>query len=473
MKKIITGIAVILLMALAFTACQKDNTGPENKITDTQLTPQQVQQVALMKEASLAIGKTIKNSEARNYLVTLVRVKNDNSEAISMAALLGAQANITKYEKDLLAKGFKQRNKAALDKSFFARELLNTIYNNPAKYPMLSKNLPHEKSSASTIDELNALRKELASQNLEIYLPYEKDFDWDKISSVTVTWHPLVRDTWNVGNLIALSSVKSAEAEPVSRVDDNYAADNPTVVVRPINNADYVNIIAPGGGNGGGNGGGSGGGTGTTFQWVTSNLDYTKVPEKDVLVTYIPKLRLRQNYRDFFGGSSHVMIYRVFGKLKFDSKGYFVPSTNSDPYLGTFIFTRRDVKYGHWKDENITFDDNWQEHKNTEQFVVVSVQGLLYHAASLTIKGDVKVGYDVAKKKVTFEPKIDVAFTLSLTGNKKVLKYNNYISRRSALATITGKPNPWRIMDDGHYYNIKSADQLDYYYKFYWEHVAK
>ena len=81
--------------------------------------------------------------------------------------------------------------------------------------------------------------------------------------------------------------------------------------------------------------------------------------------------------------------------------------------------------------------------------------------------------YDVAKKKVTFEPKIDIAFSLSVTGNKNVLKYNNYISRRSALATVTGKPDPWRIEDNGVYYNIKSADQLDYYFKFYWEHVAK
>ncbi len=473
MKKIITGVAVLLLLVLAFTACQKNNSTPDTNVSKTQLTPQQIQQVALMKEASLAIGKTITNNEARNYLVTLVRIKNDNSEAISMAALLGDQANITKYEEYLLAKGFKQRNKSALNKSFFAKAFLNAIYSNPAKYPLLTRNLPREKSSGSTIDELNALRKELAAQNLEIYLPYEKSFDWNKISEVTVTWHPLVRDTWNVGNLIAMSSLKSAVAEPVSRVNDNYASENPTVVVRPINNADYVNIIAPGGGNGGGYGGGSGGGTSTTFRWVTSNLDYTKVPEKDVLVTFIPKLRLRQNYRDFFGGSSHVEIYRVFGTLNFDSKGNYIPSTNGDPYLGEFTFTRRDVKYGHWKDVNITFDENWKEHKNTEQFVVVSIQGLFYHAASLTIKGNVKVGYDVIKKKVTFEPKVDVNFSLSLTGNKRVLKYNNYISRRSALATITGKPDPWRIMDDGHYYNIKSADQLDFYFKFYWEHVAK
>jgi len=127
MKKIITGVAVLLLMVLAFTACQKNSSAPDNKISETQLTPQQVQQVALMKEASLAIGKTIIHSDARNYLITLVRVKNDNSEAISMAALLGDQADITPYEKDLLAKGFKQRNKSALDKSFFAKAAVNII----------------------------------------------------------------------------------------------------------------------------------------------------------------------------------------------------------------------------------------------------------------------------------------------------------------------------------------------------------
>jgi hypothetical protein len=454
-------------MALAFTACQKDNTEPDNKINETQLTQQQIQQVALMKEASLAIGKTIKNSETRNYLVTLVRVKNDNSEAISMAALLGDQANITKYEKDLLAKGFKQRNKSALDKSFFAKALLNTVYDHPAKFPLLSRNLPHEKSSASTIDELNALRKELASQNLEIYLPYEKEFDWNKITKVTVTWHPLVRDTWSKGEIMSVDNLKSAEAQPVGYIDENYVSTEPTVLVRPIDPADYTMIDN---GDDGGTGGGTGGFEPTT-RWVTTNLDYTKVSEKDVLSVYLPKLRLLQNYRGWLGGSSQITIYRVSGDIKTNSTGDLIPSSSKFRLIYDMKISRDDVKDSVWYSVNIIWDDDWDLHENTEQFVLVSRQGL-FSGSKLEIKGSVKIGYDFIKQVATANATVSANFDIT-TERRCKLRYNNQLSRRGALANVVGDIGAGTIFDNGVYYTIRTADALQYYFKYKWTDVAE
>jgi len=368
MKKIITGIAVLLLVVLAFTACQKDNTAPNNNKTETQLTPQQVQQVALMKETALAIGKVIKNNEARDYLVTLVRVKNDNSEAISMAALLGDQASITKYEKDLLDKGFKQRNKSALNKSFFAKKFLNTIYDNPGKYPILSRNLPHEKSSASTIDELNALRKELASQNLEIYLPYRQEFNWNSISQVTVTWDPLTEDSVSKGEMMSLNNLKSAIAQPVNNINESYVISNPTVLIRQIDPGDYT--FDTNGSSGSGTSG-----SGVTSVWLTKNIDYTKVPEADIVLVTIPSVKLDHNYRWWIGGSSQITIYRASGDLKFDNTGDLIPSASKYRLIYHHKISRYDVKKHHWVGVNIIWDDDWQEHENTEQFVLVSYQG--------------------------------------------------------------------------------------------------
>ncbi len=468
MKKIITGIAVVLLMALAFTACQKNDMGPENKIIGTQLTPQQVQQVALMKEASLAIGKTIKNSEARNYIVKLVRVKNDNSEAISMAALLGDQANITKYEKDLLAKGFKQNNKSVLDKSFFAKELLNIIYNNSAEYPMLSKNLPHNKSSASTIDKLNALRKELAAQNLEIYLPYRQEFKWNSISKVTVTWDPLTQDSISQGVIIPVSNLKSATAQPVSNINENYVSTEPTLLVRPIDPVDYTN-------------GGSGSGTGNTgvnSEWLTTNIDYTKVPESDIILVTIPKVKLNKNYRWWIGGSSQITIYRASGDLKFDNTGDLIPSASIYRLIRQKKISRYDVKNHNWVGVNIIWDDDWQKHENTEQFILVSYQGdLVVTSPSLVIKGTTKIGYDLVKRKVSATATLDAAFEIKL-GPHNILRYNNQISRRSLLSHVVGG-----ILhdDDGNLivknvngvpYTVRKADELEYYFNINWTHVA-
>ncbi len=468
MKKIITGIAILLLTVLAFTACQKDRTMPVENNKETQLTPEQIQQVALMKEAAFAIGKTIKNDEARNYLVTLVRVKNDNSEAISMAALLGDQASITKYEKDLLAKGFRQRNKAALDKSFFAKELLNTIYNNPAKYPMLSKSLPHEKSSASAIDELNTLRKELASQNLEIYLPYEKEFDWEKISKVTVTWDPLVRDTWSEGELIPISNLKSTEAQPISYIDENYVSSEPTVLVRPIDPSDYSMIEN----NGGGMGGGGTGGFEPTTRWVTTNLDYTKISEKDILSVYLPKFRLLRNYRNgWLGGSSQITIYKVSGDITRNNSGDLIPSSATSRLIYNFKISRDDIKDSVWQTVNIFWDDDWDLHENTEQFVLVSRQGI-FSGSKLDIKGSVKIGYDFVKNVATANATVSANFEIT-TKRRHILRYNNGLSRRGALANVVGSIGAGTILDNGIHYTIRTADALQYYFKFKWTDVAE
>ncbi len=471
MKKIITGIVILLLTIVTFTACQKDNSTPAEKNTETQLTPQQIRLVALMKESALAIGKTIKNEEARDYLVTLVRVKNDNSEAISMAALLGDKASITKYEKDLLAKGFKQQNKSVLEKSFFAKELLNTIYNNPDKYPLLTKNLPHEKSSASTIDELNALRKELASQNLEIYLPYRQEFNWNSISQVTVTWDPLTEDSVSKGEMMSLNNLKSAVAQPVNNINESYVISNPTVLIRQIDPGAYT--FDTNGSSGSGTSG-----SGVTSVWLTKNIDYTKVPEADIVLVTLPRVKLDHNYRWWIGGSSQITIYRASGNLKFNSTGDLIPSASKYRLIYHHKISRYDVKKHHWVGVNIIWDDDWQEHENTEQFVLISYQGkFVITSSSLDIKGTTQIGYDLVKKKVSATATVAATFEIKL-GPHNILRYNNQVSRRSLLAHVVGgilhDQNGNLIVHNvnGVPYTVRKADELEYYFNVNWTHVA-
>ena len=68
MKKIITGIAVFLLMALAFTACQKDNSASNNKISETQLTPQQIALKKGMQQAAIVIAQISSDKNIQNEI---------------------------------------------------------------------------------------------------------------------------------------------------------------------------------------------------------------------------------------------------------------------------------------------------------------------------------------------------------------------------------------------------------------------
>ncbi len=466
MKKTFIGIFILSLMILAFPSCQKENSLTTTSKTENQLTPQQVKQVALMKEVALATGKAMKNSAVKNYLVELVKVKNDNSEAISLAALLGDNAHTTQYEKTLLNKGFaKDLKSAPVNKSLFAKAFLSAVSSNPNKYPILTKSLPHLKSSNSIGDELDSLKQVLAKQNLEIYLPYRQEFNWDSVSQVTVTWDPLTEDTLSNGEMMPLNNLKMAPAQPVNNIDEKYVAYNPTVLIRPIDPADYTN-------------GSSGSGTGSlepTSKWLTTNIDYTKVQEADIVLVTIPKVALTHSYRGWLGGSSLIQIWRVSGNLEFGSSGDLIPSSSQFD-LKQMKISHYDAKYGIWVAANIIWDDDWQEHENAEQFVLISKQRWP-SLASVDLKGTVKIGWDPTKKQVSYSSTETASFEIK-EANRHKLRYNNQVSRRSLLAHVVGgilhDKNGNLIVHNvnGVPYTVRSADALYYYFRVNWTHVA-
>jgi len=264
-------IGMLLATVLVFTACQKSDTIGVDEITNLELTPEQIDQISLMKEVSIAIGNTMKDNNARSYLVDLVKLKNDDSEAISLAALLGDKFRTSSYEQKLLNKGNKQSNRNSKSKDYFAKQFLKTIANNPDSYPIISRKLFNKNIQAKGTDDLNALKDELATQNLEVYLPYQEEYNWDNVTQVTLTWHPLIREDWNEGNLMDIANIASKTAQvgtvPVSVVNDTYAASNPTIIVKPIDPYGDIGGGLNPVGSGGGTGGGGTGGFQPTTRW--------------------------------------------------------------------------------------------------------------------------------------------------------------------------------------------------------------
>jgi len=206
---------------------------------------------------------------------------------------------------------------------------------------------------------------------------------------------------------------------------------------------------------------------------VTTNFDYTVIKEKDVLSTFIPKIRLTSNYRGLFGGSNKITIYRSSGGLKLDtSTGFVVPDGTSIPLevLTEFKISRRSGRKKLWKTVNINWDDDWDIHENTEAFVLVTREPIFRKGDILNINGTVKIGYDTTKQKPTFDPTATATFNIT-TAPKSKLRYNNELSRRGVLSNVVGDNGAGTIDDNGISYTIKSADKLQYYFKHKWTHV--
>ncbi len=88
MKKIITGIAVVLLMVLAFTACQKNDMGPENKIIGTQLTLQQISKRKNLKRTAIILARIVNDKKINKEIFDQIRLNKSGFHRIIFSKLM-------------------------------------------------------------------------------------------------------------------------------------------------------------------------------------------------------------------------------------------------------------------------------------------------------------------------------------------------------------------------------------------------
>ena len=131
---------------------------------------------------------------------------------------------------------------------------------------------------ASSIFDTDAFAKH------EVYFPHEEEFDWEKVNTFTMSWAPknLERGTLDAH----IFNVNTYSKEQI-RVDDDYAYRKPVALIMPIfDDEDWVAADPP------------------PYiplnkqYWLTQNVDHTKISQKDVLKTIIPRIRLTKHYTD-------------------------------------------------------------------------------------------------------------------------------------------------------------------------------
>ncbi len=313
MKKIITGIAVILLMALAFTACQKDNTGPENKITDTQLTPQQISKRKNLKETAIILARMVNDKKINKEIFDQIRLNKRGFHRVIFSKLMKENTFKSEPNNDFRA-----------------------VFIQEAKKVLGKTGLKSDDENSDTIMTVNELITYLEQNNINVYWPYSQN--WNGTEIPTVTYQPFDNFDENEGFVSSGGSqFKSTEADNLKtvKVDDDYAWQHPTLIVDTSSNAYlyYKEDTAS-----------TGSGSSTTNSGNDGNYDVNKV--------FIHQIRTNgKNFRGLFGGENQIMFYRAGEELV---------NTTLPEHGQVLAIDRWAGRKGVWRTKDQVWDYNWK-----------------------------------------------------------------------------------------------------------------
>jgi len=324
MKKIITGIAIFLLMVLAFTACQKDNTEPDNKINETQLTPQQIALKKGMQQAAIVIAQISNNRDIQNEVQKLINKGIYNDDYIKFKDLFHPQTNPK------------------------LKSVTTTMFAQAFEKVVNSGNYKHLKST-----NVYDLEQFLIDNNLTLYVPYPvSDYPENK-RTPTVTFNPLNNDSTNIGYV--LSGFKSTNSvESVPNVGEGYSEEYPVYVIEP--DSIIGSPSEPNTGSGSGSGSGSSSGTGSGHWTII-----------------LSSMKITKQYDAFYNGASE--IHTVFAKgYQKDAVNNLVGIDAHSEY--TFHITRRNIRKKEWVETNQVLDPDWSTDQIKNYLGVVEIDVL-------------------------------------------------------------------------------------------------
>ena len=328
---------------MAFTACQKDNTGPENKITDTQLTPQQVQLKKGMQQAAIVIAQIANNKDIQKEVQDLINRGMYNDDYIKFKDLFYPQSNPK------------------------LKSTTTTLFARTFKKVVNSGNYKHLKSS-----DVSDLEKFLVDNNLVLYVPYPVSDYPENMRTPTVTWNPLDNDS--VGKGYAISKFKSTNSlETVPTVNESYSESHPVYIINPA-----MVDAGDGSGESGSGDSGVGNGNGSATSYTIKLVD----------------MRINEQLDAFYNGASEIQF--VF------ADGFVVDKDNrivkDNPHISTvYKFKRRMIRKEQWKNINITLDPDWGQEETENYFGAVELDVL----GTVTLNATVGVKYKIGSNYVT------------------------------------------------------------------------
>lgn len=457
-------IYTLLLLILIVGCTREEDVSLEPLNSD--LTEQQI----LLKETSKLLGKTLTDKNALNHLKGILKAKDldEDQQIISFGLLFGDEKGLRKKESGLQKK-YQQK---AISYNF-KEAFKNTYEKNKEEFSTINSLIETKKSTISAktstpSDFSSSLVDLLEDENLQIYFPYDPEFEDDdkSINEFAISYEPLeladsnVAWSFNVGNEnIASTSV----------IDNDYLDDNPVFVIGKIDNCDlnnapanlcrYVDLSA------------------SNFVpdplpngpvLLKYSVNHKDILEDDILTTNIPRIQINgTDYMGFGGTHQKLRFFRVSGdgKVTQNSDGS-ITAGPTDYLIGDFRCKRKFLKRKkRWLDINTELDPDWDMSENSQSLLVFSLHHLKTEASyETTVKSGFKLEGSVIK------PSAEVSGTTKIkvsTGSAK-FRANIELSRRQVLATITGPGTTGNQKEfDGINYNVKKIGIIDFYLEHY------
>lgn len=476
MKRIITRTMVVLIV-LFIQSC--------TKTTDEELLPDSTKQKrTLLRETSILVGMVLQNDQTRDEVVSVIHEVDPEGDAVSFSYLLGLGGTLKKNEIGLFEK---ESSRAS---SSFKMALADHFLHNQEKFPSLAKAIQEKAgfeegniSSRSSFDIANELNQMLESENLQIFYPYDPEYEEDDrtVSEYILSYDPLVFTQTNEGFLF---SKDRTGYELIETIDNTYVDENPVFGIVPIDPCDiqgnpcpYITIeptivgidgdlnvdgttpwnansstLPP---------------LSNTPYLLTYSVDHKDIPEEDIISSYIPRIKINgTSWMGFLGRYQKLSFFRGFadknlvtqnpdGSISVRGEGY--------PVKIGFRTRRRNIRRKRWLNFDVQFDPDWDMSENSQSMVVFSLHTFSGSAsANVSVKAGVKL--EDGEIKPHFEP--GGTGTVSISTGSAKFRAAAELSRRQIFSSIVGPdPGGKTVIDNGIEYNVKSVGIVDYYYK--------
>ena len=346
MKTLFTRIPCIFLVLLMMGSCHDDLDEIAQNETQTvavQFTQKQQSQIQIMMMTRDVLGEIIHNKNVKNDIIFEASKKYDGDNNARFSTLLNQKDENTSRVSSSFANAF--------------RETLKT-----------SKN-------ARTKNSISDLEQKILNEDLVIYAPYYEEFDWNKIESVTITYHPLIKDDINEGIVYEAGSNNTYTV----LVNDDYAFEHPTLIIKPADGEEKII---------------------NTFD-SSKMLPNGKTTAISVNQLSVGWVRCTKQYDGLFGGGPDFRFCVIGGKITSlsEAEGF--------ENILNINLSRRDVRKKNWKRYYYELDDDWISPEDSRKFGLIDFdKNKTKHELKFSAK--VKIGDNVeaaAEYKVTIESK--------------------------------------------------------------------
>ena len=396
---------VFLALICMFAACQSSITSNQE---NEGLNDEQVELKSKMKQAALIVSDLVKDEQVMQEIqwATRYSLENGRDEDVTFSELFFEDA------------AYKQALKGKV--------------NNPSgTFKNAFQSFSSNKQKAYNFEIDVDLEEFLIQNNLKIYWPYSENWTEDKAIVPTLSYHPVINEDENEGFKPNDVQLKTSQPYETVLVNDDYAYNNPTLLIIPCEEIIMMKTIESALSCGGGGGGGT-----------NPPVDDTEPGEYDYNQVLLGSAQLRDHYDGIFAGGSETR-WQLADAVK-------LTINDPDPLMKVAYasknFSRKDIRKKYWKGLYMTMDDDWSDYELAKELYIWEGD-----------EGDVKVDISLGAT-VKISDSVNGNFTVNVSRDRKRDDIYRQYMNRAVFYSQNRTANPGHGLKNG--FRVRAAGDL-------------